>query len=65
MHHEISLRTNVKFDEKGAENHGINFHNLDIGFIKNLEIFKRQRNLKNYNKCGLQGSNPGPHYSMP
>ena len=32
MNHEISLRTNVKIDEKVQKNRGINFQNLEIGF---------------------------------
>ena len=47
MNHEISLRTNVKLDEKVQKNSGINFQKLRNRFKKNLEIFGCQRIKKN------------------
>ena len=56
MNHEISLRTNVKLDEKVQKNSGINFQKHRNRFKKNLEIFGCQRIKKKIE--GLWGFEP-------
>ena len=56
MNHEISLRTNVKLDEKVQKNSGINFQKHSNRFKKNLEIFGCQRIKKKIE--GLWGFEP-------
>ena len=52
MNHEISLRTNVKLDEKVQKNSGINFQKHRNRFKKNLEIFGCQRiKKKRFEAC--------------
>ena len=52
MNHEISLRTNVKLDEKVQKNSGINFQKLRNRFKKNLEFFGCQRiKKKRFEAC--------------
>ena len=50
MNHEISLRTNVKIDEKVQKNRGINFQNLEIG-IKRIWKFLDVKEKKNFEAC--------------
>ena len=52
MNHEISLRTNVKIDEKVQKNSGINFQKHRNRFKKNLEIFGCQRIKKKRFEAG-------------
>ena len=55
MNHEISLRTNVKLDEKVQKNSGINFQKHRNRFKKNLEIFGCQRiKKKNRGAVGVR-----------
>ena len=44
MNHEISLRINVKLDEKVKKNRRINFQNLKTDFKRIWKFFEHQKN---------------------